>query len=294
MSGIELIESKLNCLQANSIDLVSYLEKLGITAPKPRGSNYWYLSPLREEKTASFKIDRKRNFWYDFGLQQGGTLIDFGIRYHRCNVQEFLDILANSNFPFHQQSIPIIETKEPDECKILITTVSPLSSPVLLSYFEQRKIDVSIASIYCHQINYQVNRRHWYGIGFKNDSGGFEIRNPLHKYSSSPKAITSFIAGNSTVLVFEGFMDFLTWICINNHDQNFKTDFVILNGIGFFEQSRSLIESYPDIWLFLDRDNAGRAQTAYALSISPAYKDKSSFYKDYKDLNAWASNSGSS
>jgi len=29
---------------------------------------YWYLSPLREEKEASFKVNRKKNVWYDHGI----------------------------------------------------------------------------------------------------------------------------------------------------------------------------------------------------------------------------------
>ncbi len=42
------------CAQANEIDLVDYLQNAGQRPLKIRGNDYWYLSPLREEKTPSF------------------------------------------------------------------------------------------------------------------------------------------------------------------------------------------------------------------------------------------------
>ncbi len=48
-------------------------------------------------------------------------------------------------------------------------------------------------------------------MGFKNNFGGFELRNKYFKGSSSPKEIT-LISNNSPdrLNVFEGFMDFLS------------------------------------------------------------------------------------
>ncbi len=56
------------------MDMVEYLQKLGYQPQKIRNNDYWYLSPLRDEKTASFKVNRKLNAWYDFGLGQGGNI----------------------------------------------------------------------------------------------------------------------------------------------------------------------------------------------------------------------------
>lgn len=91
----------LSCREAKEKDLVSYLSQLGYEPEKIIHNDYWYLSPLREEKTASFKVNRKKNIWYDFGTGEGGTIIDFGIRFHHCTVAEFLDNLKDS-FSFHQ------------------------------------------------------------------------------------------------------------------------------------------------------------------------------------------------
>ena len=79
--------------EINRQDIVDYLATLGIEPKKVNGQNYWYLSPLpgRNEKTPSFKVNRKLNRWWDFGTGEGSTLIDFGIRYYNCTIHEFLE-----------------------------------------------------------------------------------------------------------------------------------------------------------------------------------------------------------
>ncbi len=48
-----------SCEEARQMDMVAYLSALGYEPIKVRKFDYWYLSPLRDEKTASFKINRK-------------------------------------------------------------------------------------------------------------------------------------------------------------------------------------------------------------------------------------------
>lgn len=48
------------------IPIRDYLVKRGI-APRQENSRYgFYLSPLRDEQDASFKVDYVQNLWYDF------------------------------------------------------------------------------------------------------------------------------------------------------------------------------------------------------------------------------------
>ena len=84
------MQQKILCQQANQLDLVDYLQTLGFAPQKIRGNDYWYISPLRDEKTASFKVNHKLNAWYDHGDGRGGKLVDFGILYFNCTVTELL------------------------------------------------------------------------------------------------------------------------------------------------------------------------------------------------------------
>jgi len=84
----------MNCAEANQIDMVDYLSFIGHLPQKICGNDYWYLSPLRSEKHASFKVERNKNVWYDHGIGKGGSLIDFLMEMHQYDVREALQKLS--------------------------------------------------------------------------------------------------------------------------------------------------------------------------------------------------------
>lgn len=92
--------------KARQADIVEHLEKLGHQPQKIRNNDYWYKSPLREEKEASFKVNRKLNLYYDHGTGRGGSIIDFGTQYHKCSIPQFLQKLSQS-FSFHRDSLSV-------------------------------------------------------------------------------------------------------------------------------------------------------------------------------------------
>ena len=281
--------SSLN--DARQIDMVDYLSKMGHSPSKIRNFDYWYLSPLREEKTPSFKINRKLNCWYDHGIGKGGNLIDFAILYHNCTIGEFLQGVGNFFFrqPLHLASK---NGGESVESKIEILSERTLCSLVLERYLTHRRIPVTIAKEYCKEVSYKLNDKEYYGIGFKNDAGGYELRNQYYKASSSPKDIKTFDNGAKEAMVFEGFFDFLSFISLQKNIQPVETNYVVLNSISFFEKARPFMEQHEQIKLYLDRDKTGQNYMRYALSLSSKYKDESHLYKNYKDLNDWVMNIG--
>lgn len=90
---------KLTCNGAKQIDLVDYLASLGHQPQKVNNQDYWYLSPLRDEKTPSFKVNRKLNVWYDHATGKGGNIIDFGTQYFNYSVAELLQRLSGQGIP---------------------------------------------------------------------------------------------------------------------------------------------------------------------------------------------------
>ncbi len=287
-------KQRLSIEDARQIDLADYLSKLGHTPVKIRNFDYWYLSPLRKEKTASFKVNRKLNRWYDHGLGKGGNIIDFAIEYHNCTIADALKKLSN-NLSFRQplqQPSPL--QKEKDESKIKITAEAPLSSFILFRYLQQRRIPLEIAQQFCKEVKYELNGKTFFGIGFKNDSGGYEIRNAYFKGSSSPKDITTFNNIAKEAAVFEGFIDLLSFIAMNQNQHQNLSDFVVLNSVSFFEKARSFMEQHEAINLYLDNDKTGQNYSQYALTLNNKYKDQSQLYKQHKDLNEWLVNIGKS
>jgi len=179
----------MNCKQANQIDLVDYLYTLGFIARKIRREDHWYLSPFRDEKEASFKINKTKNFWYDYGLGKGGNLVDFVTEFYRCNVSEALRkislfhprksvILIGERPPvhLHQNGEKNYEVAGETAIKI-IAAKQPITDPNLCSYLVQRRIEKNIADRYCHEINFTIAEKEYKAIGFKNNAGGYELRN---------------------------------------------------------------------------------------------------------------------
>ncbi|MCK9412634.1 MAG: toprim domain-containing protein [Prolixibacteraceae bacterium] len=283
---MDLRNQEYSISEAKEMDMVDYLSALGHEPTKIRNNDYWYLSPLREEKTPSFKINRNLNRWYDHGLGKGGNLIDFGIEYHHCTVAELL-VKLSGNFSFQKPlAQPLKNTNEPEH-KIKVLGDFALTSYPLLSYMGQRRIPIGIAEKYCREVSYELNAKTYYGIGFKNDSGGFEIRNPYFKGSSSPKGITTFKNGSDEAVVFEGFIDFLSFKTLHKNLPENSQDFVVLNSVSFFERARPFMEQHQAIRLYLDRDATGQNYSQRALSMSTKYTDESKLYKNHKYLNDW-------
>ena len=129
----------LSIQQAKAIDMVSYLALLGYEHTKIAGDDHWYLSPLRSERTPSFKINQKLNRWYDHGIGKGGNLIDFGMLYFKCSLPDFLkEHCATGALPDSLVlPYPITEQKT---SKITILKQLPLTSASLLGYLKERKI----------------------------------------------------------------------------------------------------------------------------------------------------------
>jgi len=242
-------EQRLTCAQARELDMVDYLSTLGHQSFKVSNNNYWYLSPLRTEKTASFKVNRKLNRWFDHGTGKGGNIIDFGVLYHHCTNAELLKSVQG-NFSFRQVGFHRQDHLSDTDNHLIILQDLMIGSTALLSYLQQRKIPCGIASLYCREISYQLKGKIYYSIGFKNDAGGYELRNQYFKNSSSPKGITTIKNGSEKVAVFEGFIDFLSFLVVHTNDPSFHWDCCILNSLSFFENARPFLAQYEAIHLF--------------------------------------------
>lgn len=279
--------------QAKQLDIVVYLEQQSIHPVKVTGHQYWYYSPFRNERTPSFKVNRLFNLWFDFGENEGGTLIDLGIRLKNCTVKDFLVTLNNSNitreasFSFGQQYNEFnTDNRQKPAIKILSTHL--ISSYALVRYLHSRKINVEIADKYLQEVRYQNGDKIFYALGFKNDLGGYELRSSYFKGSSSPKSIT-FINNNVPGLaVFEGCFDFLSYLCYMEQMEYRNESFLVLNSISFFEKQLSFMQQFKAVHLYLDNDKAGNKATFVALaSDSKGFVDKRNLFAGCKDFNEW-------
>lgn len=280
----------MNCEQANQIDMVEYLAFLGFNPAKIHQSDYWYLSPNHEERTASFKVNRAKNFWFDHGTGEGGNLVDFAMRHFNCGLAEALTKISSGATQLSNPKnnvAPGSSTESSNPIKI-IRVDRLITDFFLLRYLTRRHIDKSIAQDLCNQVLYENAGRRFNAIGFKNHCGGYELRSENFKGSTAPKYVTWFNNQADSITVFEGFFDFLTWRSRNTNQLAKATNVLVLNSLSFFTRSLMLQEKYQRIHLYLDNDAAGKKCLAEVQKRNPRkVVDESKAYKEFKDLNDW-------
>jgi hypothetical protein len=285
----------MNCEQANQIDLVDYLFSLGYSPSKINSGNYWYLSPFRAERTASFKVNKSKNVWFDHGTGKGGKLIEFACTYFNCSIADVLQKIsgqpAKVDFSFNQQKANISLPESEDRTIQIISVKSPIIDHSLIRYLDQRNIDLSVANQLCKEVRYKVGENSFYAIGFKNNCGGYELRSERFKGSASPKYVTWFNHQADSICVFEGFFDFLSWCSIAGKDM-VKSNILVLNSLSFFARSLLLMEKHEKIHLYLDNDKAGKESVQQAMQRTKKVIDESSLYREFKDLNEWLVRAG--
>ena len=70
----------MNIAQIKQIDIVDFLRATGYCPVKETSFSAWFRAPYREDATPSFKVNKNRNIWFDFGTGQSGDIVDLGIR----------------------------------------------------------------------------------------------------------------------------------------------------------------------------------------------------------------------
>lgn len=274
----------MNCSNAKKIDLVSYLKKQGWKPVKADQNSVWFLSPFRSENTASFKIDLDKNVWRDFGEGIGGTIIDFIIKYNNCSVKEALGILSSKNFSFHQQKEKTTISEKPNYS---IKKVTGLSNSNLIDYLNSRKINIEFAKLFLFQIHYSFEpKKEYYGIGFMNDFGGWEIRNKFFKGCLGKKSIATINNNSDAICLFESWSDFLSYLTLKKHIP--KENFIILNSTSMIKKIVELIEGYSKVKCFFDNDVGGDNAFSFISQYSTIkIEDCRIHYKAFKDLNEY-------
>ena len=283
----------------NRISIRDFLSQRGIQPKYERNGYGMYLSPLREERTPSFKVDYVRNLWYDFGLGEGGTLLTLMMRLERCDSREAIRRLQNSEKRDTGSASLSPDIGEPlgvggassvvrpaTVPALCILSDAPLRHPALVGYLTSRGIVPPVAAAFCREVRYEVNGRAFFAVGFRNDAGGWELRSARFKGGSSPKHITTIDNRSDTVIAFEGFMDFLAYLSLK-HPEQLHIDAAVLNSVVNLPKAVPFLSRHPVIHTFFDNDEAGRKATADLIRLCPRSEliDQSCFYSGHKDVN---------
>ena len=277
--------------------IVEYLERKGIKPVRKTAAYGLYCSPLREETHPSFKVDTEKNLWIDYGEGRGGSIIDLCMRMEGCTLSEAIRRLGqnaslDAAYGLSKEKSDIdtspVTPWQPSGARKLIEVSDTLPSHLEAYLADKRCIDLNRARPFLKCICYEVRGRRYQAIGFANLSGGYELRDDkTFKGTIAPKDITPIFTDRAEpVCIFEGFMDFLSFLSMKEEITNHC---LVMNSVSNVARTiRYLNDRHlTHIRAFLDNDEAGRRAVQDFIKAGFHVEDMNIHYKDFKDLNEY-------
>ena len=277
--------------------IVEYLERKGIKPVRKTPTYAMYRSPLREETHPSFKVDTEKNLWIDYGEGRGGSIIDLCMRMEGCTLSEAIrrlgqDASLDAAYGLSKEKSDIdtspVTPWQPSGARKLIEVSDTLLSHLEAYLADKRCIDLNRARPFLKCICYEVRGRRYQAIGFANLSGGYELRDDkTFKGTIAPKDITPIFTDRAEpVCIFEGFMDFLSFLSMKEEITNHC---LVMNSVSNVARTiRYLNDRHlTHIRAFLDNDEAGRRTVQDFIKAGFHVEDMNIHYKDFKDLNEY-------
>ncbi len=272
--------------QAKETDITHVLSNYGFDPTRRGQARHWYNSPFRAENIPSFVVNLKKNTWRDYGIQEGGDVIDVVRKLEGCTFREAIAKIVDGRIEavkHNPDNVPDVETG------IEIVDVRDIEDRYLIAYAASRAISYEVLRAQCKEVDFVF--RSWdhvthHAIGFKNDRGGWELRNAKEKVGNSPKYWTT-VQGTGiehACDVFEGFFDYLSHLEANGLTQP-KNDSFILNGLAFCSWVKPELEAYNLKCIYLDNGFAAKEAVQEHFSDDDTYLDASGLYEDYDDYN---------
>ncbi len=187
----------------------------------------------------------------------------------------------------------------------------------LIRYAEGRGIPAATLNRYCREVHYTVTYRGKEGgerkatfraIGFPNSGGGWMLRYLAAEGKRGKRSTgggytaiapdggvmagENILPRSCSVLVFEGFMDFLSWaVQSRGGDEPRDTDIVVLNSISNARQALPFILSHANVITLMDNDEGGDQATEFLHDETVAAgrrfydrRDRLGGYNDYNEM----------
>ena len=275
--NIEQIKEQKTCLD--------YLGK-----PLKKTSSGWhiYRCPWKTDTHPSLTVSPDGKVWRDLSTGAEGGIIELiqtclGTKDFKAVCVEF----DSSSFS-RSKILDSQKEKEFESNGFASFSVVPLQSRGLYAYLHERRINIDIARQFLQEARYsfqeRTDGRHLYALASLNNLGGYELRSSRYKGGTSPKGITTHLnRDNAPVVVFEGFMDMLSFATLCG---GVRHNYITLNSIVNAPAAIEVLQSISGkIYLCLDNDEGGAKATAFIQNALPTAVDIRHRFAPAKDVN---------
>ncbi|MDT3401266.1 toprim domain-containing protein [Mucilaginibacter terrae] len=274
--------------------IVTLLHHLGYNPVPHRGRENMYHSMLREgDSIPSFAVNDDLGVWFDHGTGKGGNIIDFGMAYWPD--LEFKEVVAKiqqvlSIKPSEPKAVGSNSGRQRRPVKIPNYVVEEIKAigthPAVTGYLKSRGIwDVAkrcLSEVYYYVEDNKGMRKHFFAAGWQNEMSGWEVRNKYFKGCLGHKAITFIPGDEKRAVLFEGFINYLSWKLENPTSVE---SVIVLNSLSMLKAGIGKAKAFSTLDLFFDRDNQGLAATRDFIKALPYATDRSARYHGFNDYN---------
>ncbi len=249
-----------------AVAIADVLNRRGHRPHHHEGTTLVYHSPLRDERTPSFKVDTRQNRYTDFGTaDRQRDVIDLVMQLDGCTWAQAVETLAGLSGTFTptpelSSSLQANSQQKQPGCQLL--SVKLLNQSSLTRYAEGRGIGPGNARTYLREVYFRTpNGKNLYGIGMETDLGSHAVRMTIGdrlKWWVGASAITTIAgADNRAVSVFEGMFDFLAALEYYGLPAP-RCPAIILHSTANLRQALPALSGFDQVNAYLDHDNAGR------------------------------------
>ncbi|MBS7565551.1 toprim domain-containing protein [Mucilaginibacter sp. Bleaf8] len=274
-----------------SASIVELLRHLGYVPIPKRGRDAMYISMLRDDdRTPSFSVNDDLGVWFDHGTGKGGNIIDFGVAYWKTLtfhevVRKIQEVLAlEPARPVSAAPKPPVAVKKPH---YVVHQVKKLGThPAITSYLKSRGVfDIAkkfLSEVYYYIENEEGERKPYFAAGWLNEANAWEVRNRYFKGCMGHKSITVIPGHAKSAVVFEGYLDFLSW---KTEHPDADHTVIVLNSLSLLHQGINKAKMFASLDVFFDLDRPGRLATKEFIKALPYATDRSAVYEGFNDYN---------
>ena len=260
---------------------LSLMERGKIDFVKKSGKELYF-------KTGDQKFSVSDKGYFDFKSNSGGQIIKAVMEMEGIKWKDALDFLQKFSGTSYSHLQFQDENKDLKDNYYHLTTLLTPNNPKLLSYFEDRGISREVLKENTRQVHYQIGQSHYFGIGMRNNSGGFEVRGTDSKIKLGNSDITQ--GGNidgKKMVVFEGMSDMLAYIQAGK-DKGLEKETQRLICLNSVTNVQKFIEQFQDykgeMDLCLDADEAGEKATKELKTFFTQAEDVREFFGIYQGI----------
>ena len=272
--------------RAKSIAICEWLEEQGHKPWRKNERTATFFSPLHSETNASFHVNRITNRFVDYSQDDVyGDIIDLVCTMENLSTKEAIKFLLDDKTPHFHRPAPEIEIKRKNI--EVVNVLDKVESEALIEYMVGvRKIPEEVFQEWCKEVHFKFASKPYathYGVGMPTDKGGWSIRSVWFKGATRDTSVsTVFRSDTLTVCLYEGFIDYLSWVTLHGEPKHTS---VILNSLVNVPMIVDALLGYDSVECYLDNDLPADDKMEYLYSKGVSVKDMRGEYSDYNDIN---------